>query len=354
MVKLSVENNYFYYEVAGFKYPEIHKTSVTIVQSTSTGYKVKFNNIIQEPGLIEFDDIVDEGGNKFTSQDEFKTWYTSNTGKSSPSDGGGGNEKEKYIVVTSDNYNISLNQLNSGIDFIVAVSLNENWTINLPASSSISDDSHIYKTRIVIVGEGNESLSIKITGGETFTKGMTTIKLYRNVNDDVIVGALNNISLGLSGWQREGDNKVICSATRNTNLPINAPSFTTIPFQSEDRKTNETILNWNLSNPNYIESLIRQDTRIDYKISFLSTNPGGTWTAESVITVDRKQTNGTFIAEQIEFSKSYTGNFFGENQLITGYSDTVLNAGDRVRLEYKEFGLSGSLTGVGLSVSSRV
>ena len=355
--KIHIKGNKFYVDEleAPFKRYEGFSKDVLSRTLTPTSSDFGFDNLNNwsNTDTLNFSEINLTDAD-YTDLETFNTWLEDRTGESSPSDGGGATEKEKYIVITSDDYNVSLEQLYSGLDFIVAVALNENWTINLPTSSTIVDDSHIYKTRIVIVGEGNESLSIKITGGETFTKGMTTIKLYRNVNDDVIVGALNNVALGLAGWQREGDNKVICSATRNTILPINAPVFTTIPFQVEDRKTNETILNWSLSNPNYIESLIRQDARIDYKISFLSTNPGGTWTAESVIVVDRKQTNGSFIPEQIDFSKSYTGNFRGENQLITGYSDTVLNEGDRVRLEYIEFGLSGNLTGVGMSVSSRV
>ena len=263
-------------------------------------------------------------------------------------------EKEEYVLVTTNNYNVTLADLYDGKTFVVAIATGQNWNLTVPASNTVRDDNHIYKTRIVIVGESNESLTVTIAGGEVFTKGMTAIKLYRNINDDVIIGVLNNVTAGLTGWQREGDNRIVCDVRRNTNLAINASTFTAIPFQVADRNTNDTITNWTLANAEYIESIIRQECNVAFKLSINASIGGGIWTVQAKLFVDRKQSNGSFVEEAIEISRAATGNFGGEDQLLAGDANIILNAGDRVRVKYSESNLSGNFTSAVLSVTSNV
>lgn len=270
-------------------------------------------------------------------------------------DSGEGAESEKYIFVTNDNYVISDAQIYEGITFVVAVDLNENWNITIPASNTIRDDGRIYKIRLVIIGEGDESLTINIAGGEPFTKGMNSIKLYRNINDDVIIGVLNNNSIQVEGWQREGSNRIVCDVRRNSNLTIpNSNDFLEIPFQLINRQTNEAITKFDISNPSYITSLIKQDCEIKYKISINSNTPGGQWTLEAKIRIERFVSEGNYTIEDLQSSRSFTGNFGGEDQLVNGYDNVVLNPNDRVKLIYQRSSLTGFFSDAGMSIISDV
>lgn len=260
-------------------------------------------------------------------------------------------KKKSYTILPHSDQSIAVEDVNGDEKVFIVNTIAANLTtITLPRPNRLNSDGKVHRVRFVNAGKGD--LRIVIEDNVIFGRGMSDLYLGYRVNNDIMVGGVNDDNTGISSWLKEGEQKVVCDVRNSTEITINKNDFnnyTTLELDTENMNLNPSVFETNLTD-NCIKSKINLSCKIKYKIGIDSTKGDPVWDLETIIRVQHQ--DGTETLLQPSYAR--TGNRKKGDDNLTGYDYVDLKTDDKISLMMRKDGFQGSLKYVGLSVSGSV